>query len=311
MKKSYLKWVLRLCILAFIALNISAAFHGYSFTHFETTEVKKSKAEELSFTEKLSVLAFGIKNPRPKNQSFPTDPYQTFSIPSGEENLESWFIPADSAIGNILLFHGYGGYKSSMLSRAKIFNEMGYNCLLVDFRGSGGSSGNYTSIGYWEAEDVRSSVQYLQERFPGPTYVLGTSMGAAASMKAASDLNINGLILECPFESLLQTAKNRFEAMGLPPSPAAELLVFWGGIENGFWGFSHNPYEYAQEIETPTLLIYGEKDARVKRFEIDHIFENLNAQSELLILPKSSHGNYLETEREAWKNKLQEFLDKH
>ena len=33
-------------------------------------------------------------------------------------------------------------------------------------------------------------------------------------------------VLECPFDTLLHTVEARFNAMGLPGLPGAELLVF-------------------------------------------------------------------------------------
>ena len=114
--------------------------------------------------------------------------------------------------------------------------------------------------------------------------------------------------MECPFSSLLQTASNRFEAMGLPAFPAAHLLVFYGGIENGFWGFSHNPSTYSQHIDLPSLLMYGQKDGRVKQSEIDIIYEKLQGEKELLIFPAAGHGNYLEVDEEKWLEGVKRFL---
>jgi pimeloyl-ACP methyl ester carboxylesterase len=119
---------------------------------------------------------------------------------------------------------------------------------------------------------------------------------------------VKGIIIECPYESLLQTAKNRFEKMGIPTFPFAHFLVFWGGIENGFWGFSLNPAEYSKSIKIPTLLIYGEKDGRVKRFEIDNIYANLKGKKELLIFPEAGHGNYIQTNKDEWVKNVDEFL---
>ena len=64
------------------------------------------------------------------------------------------------------------------------------------------------------------------------------------------------------------------------------LLLFWGGIQNGFWGFSHNPVEYAKNIDCPTLLLYGEKDKSVSQKEIKEIFANLKGPKKLTIYKK-------------------------
>ena len=182
---------------------------------------------------------------------------------------------------------------------------------LVDFRGSGGSSGNTTTIGYQESEDVVTAVRYLQRQQVQNLYLLGTSMGSAAILKALSEesLEVQGLILECPYGSLLQTAKNRFETVGVPSFPAAHFLVLYGGLENGFWGFSHNPSAYSQSVETRTLLIFGEQDNRVKRFEIDEIYHNLKGEKELLIFPEAGHLDFLEKDQEKWVEEVRAFLN--
>ncbi|MEM7626278.1 MAG: alpha/beta fold hydrolase [Planctomycetota bacterium] len=305
------KWLFRITIAGFVLLNTSAAFHGYRFTHFADTEEAKTQANQLSFAEKLGVLFFGISNPRPVNQSLPQADFQTDTIPSGEEQLETWEIRADSAKGTVLLFHGYSGEKSSMLERAALIRELGYHTILVDFRGSGGSSGTTTTIGYRESQDVRAVVDELIAQGREQIYLMGTSMGAAAILKALSEdaAGVKGAIIECPFGSLLQTAKNRFERLGVPPFPAAHLLVFWGGIENGFWGFSLEPAEYSKEVRVPTLLMYGELDGRVKRLETDEIYANLAGEKDLLLFPQADHGNYLQVNEAKWVEGVSAFLE--
>lgn len=297
-------------IVLFILLNISSAFHAYKFTHFSETKEKKSNADKLSFLEKTTVLFFGVSNPRPKINKIHNTAFEIIKIKSENEELECWQINVDSAKGDVIIFHGYGSSKSALLTSAKLIQEMGFNTLLVDFRGSGGSTGNTTTVGFYEAKDVEASVKYLKSKNRKNIYLLGSSMGAAAVIKATAELNIGvkGIIIECPYESLIQTTKNRFEKMGIPTFPFAYLLVFWGGIENGFWGFSLNPAEYSNSIKIPSLLIYGEKDARVKRFEIDNIYSNLKGNKELLIFPEAGHGNYIQTNKDEWIKKVNEFL---
>jgi len=304
------KWLLRIFLVGFVLFNISAAFHGYKFTHFAKSDQAKSQADKLSKVEKLGLLFFGISNPRPENKSSPQSLFELVEIISYDEKLEGWYLETDSAKGEVILFHGYSGEKSAMLKRARLIREMGFNTLLVDFRGSGGSTGNTTTIGFEESKDVIASIEYLNKAGKKNIYLMGTSMGAAAILKAISeeDLPVKGIILECPFASLLQTAKNRFVKMGLPTFPAAHFLVFWGGIENGFWGFSHNPSTYSKAVNIPSLLIYGEKDARVRRFETDEIFANLAGDKNLLLFPNAAHGNYLEVDPTKWTQAVASFL---
>jgi alpha/beta superfamily hydrolase len=70
------------------------------------------------------------------------------------------YIPHSSAKGIVLMFHGYTACKASVLAEAKSFHDLGFATLLVDFRGSGGSSGCDTSIGMLEAEDVARTADH-------------------------------------------------------------------------------------------------------------------------------------------------------
>jgi hypothetical protein len=201
----------------------------------------------------------------------------------------------DSAKGTVILFHGYGAEKSSMLDKSDIFQQLGYNTLLVDFMGSGGSEGNQTTIGFKEAEEVMTCYKYLTAKGERHIYLFGTSMGAVAILKAIRDYHLepSGIIIECPFGSLYETTCARFRTMNVPCFPMAGLLVFWGGVENGFWAFSHNPVEYAKAVDCPTLLLYGGKDEKVSIEETEDIFVNLHGKKKLHVYEFAGHENYL------------------
>jgi hypothetical protein len=179
--------------------------------------------------------------------------------------------------------------------------------------GSGGSEGNQTTIGYKEAEEVKTAFDYLTQQGETKIYLFGTSLGAAAIMKAINDYHISpaGIIIECPFGSMYKTTCARFNNMHVPSFPMAALLVFWGGVENNFWAFGHRPTEYAKSIHCPTLLLYGEQDKNVSRGEIDEIYSNLNCKKDLKTFPLAGHENYLTQYKEQWFADVQEFLAKN
>ncbi|MCX6351881.1 MAG: alpha/beta hydrolase, partial [Bacteroidetes bacterium] len=276
-------------------MNIVAFFHAYKFTHFTSDIVTKTKdAKQLSTVEKIKTLFFGINNPRPTNHSTPSQKFRTIKLKSNKE-IECWSIKTEKPKGTVILFHGYSGEKSSMIDKSDEFLKMGYNTLLVDFMGAGGSEGNQTTAGFKEAEEVKTCYDYLSNAGEQKIYLYGTSMGAVAILKAIKDYQIkpSAIIIECPFGTMYQTTCARFKSLGVPSFPMAGLLVFWGGIQNGFWAFSHQPTEYAKSIKCPTLMLYGEKDEKVSRKEIDEIFANLNCKKELKTYPLAGHENYL------------------
>lgn len=300
----------------FFLMNIVSFFHAYKFTHFVDAGTTKTKRpDELSSLEKLKILMFGVNNPKPIAKIKPKRDYKTIKLQSNKE-IECWQIKQnkqDTSKGTVIIFHGYNGDKSTMLDNAEEFLNLGYNTILVDFMGSGGSEGNQTTIGFKEAEEVKTVYDYITEQNEKNIYLFGTSMGAVAIMKALRDYKLNprGIIIECPFGSMYQTTCNRFKKMNIPCFPMANMLVFWGGIQNGFWAFDHKPTEYAKAITCPTLLLYGEKDENVSREEIEEIYNNLQGKKTLKSYKHAGHENYLTNYRKEWIKDVSDFLNQN
>ena len=254
--------------------------------------------------------------PRPSNQSDPGSQGLTFETLhfQGKDgiNLEAWHIPQVNAKGLVLLLHGYSVCKSRLLPEAKAFHDLGYTAVLLDHRGCGGSDGNETTIGVNEADDLAAVVQSLQKTNPDqPLILYGRSMGAVAILRAISQDGVSpkAAIIECPFDRLLSTVENRFSAMALPTFPCAQLLVFWGGVQHGFNGFTHNPVEYARQVRCPVLQMHGQEDPRVTTEQAKEIFENLAGEKRFDLFPEVGHRSYLNAKPELWKRTVAEFLE--
>ena len=285
-------------------------FHGYKFTHFNGEEKKIGKTKPLTTADKIKTIFLGVESTRPGDPVLPLQPYQTVYVQSNVK-LQCWSLKADSAKGTVIIFHGYRASKSEMIDRSDEFLKLGYNTLLVDFMGSGGSEGSSTTIGYKEAAEVKACYDYVAAKGEKNIYLFGTSMGAVAIMKAVNDnpdMAAKGLLLECPFGTMYKTVSVRVKAMGVNPFPIAGMLMFWGGVENGFWPFSHNPEEYAKNIKLPVLLMYGGVDNRVSITETDAIFANLKGPKELRAFPLCGHEDYLPKYRDEWVSYVKSFL---
>ncbi len=305
----WLRRLLRTALSVFLLMNLVAFLHAWRFTHFTDQESAKPQAEELGWGKKIQYMLTGIPNPRPANISKPDTIFESVVL-NDKYASAGWWIPVDSARGTVILLHGYGGEKSNLLERGEIFRSMGYQVLLLDFRGSGESPGRATSIGFHESEQVLAAYNWVLKKSNQPVYFFGSSMGAAAALRAvyAHGIQPAGLVLECPFGSLLQTTRARFRQLQIPSFPMAELLVFWGGVQQGFNGFAHNPESYAQAVKCPTLLFYGSKDPKVSGAETTAIFQALQGPKKRIDFPEAAHEDFLKKYREEWTAEVQSFL---
>jgi alpha-beta hydrolase superfamily lysophospholipase len=301
---------LRILLLVFVLTNVIANFHAYKFTHYGPASDERLDVNRFTTAQKIKASLIGVSPSRPKTRRLPQRPYTSIRLKSNKE-IECWLMEVDSAKGTAILCHGYGGEKSSMLDKADVLLEAGYNTMLIDFMGSGGSEGYTTTIGFYEAQQVKSAYDYLWQKGERHFILLGTSMGAVAIIKAQHDYQLQGtsLVLECPFGSLLKAVRARFAIVGAPTFPMDRLLIFWGGLQQGFNAFKFSPEDYARDITCPSLLLYGEQDNRVSRSEIDSIFMHLKGPKTMRTYPLAGHESYLNQYRKEWIEDVKTFIN--
>ena len=305
-------------VLILISWNAVAIMHVRAMTRFVPEGQRTASPEELNAVDKIKTLVFGVRMPRPENSETPADyglEFESMTInSSAETTLGLWHVPNKNAKTIVLLCHGYGASKASLLDEAAAFVELGMACVLMDFPGSGESSGNRTTIGYNEADDVRSVVDHLQATFPEKKLILfGQSMGAAAVLRSSSIHQncVDAIIIEAVFDTLLQTVINRFNSMGVPPFPSAQLLTFWGGVVMGVKPFAHNPVDYAEGVRQPTLVLHGSDDPRARLGEGKRVFSALSGPKKLVVFDGVKHESFQGDNVKKWRTAVRDFVGEH
>jgi uncharacterized protein len=302
-------------ILAFILVQAVAFMQARAMTHFTGPGARTGTPETLGPLGRARVLLTGVRVPRPENHMTPAGlglAYETIRLPrEAGIRLEAWFVPAGE--GPVLLaFPGYATSKADILASAVLLHEMGYSILLVDFFGVGGSSGSGTSLGFDEARDVATALAYARERWPDrPLVLYGTSMGGAAVLRsiAYEGARPDGVILEATFDTLLHTTRNRFRAMGLPATPFAEMLLFWGGVQKGVDCFSMSPARDARHVTCPALVLQAGEDRRVRPAEAEALRRGFTAPCRFRVYPGVPHMLIAEARPVEWSRDVRSFLE--
>jgi len=110
-------------------------------------------------------------------------------FPAGDGvSLRGWFVSASPVAPSVILVPGFKDNRASMAPYARFLHAAGFNVLLYDSRGTGGSSGTF-SLGVREVNDVRGAVSYLARRRDlrdHRTGLLGVSLGAGVVIVAAA-----------------------------------------------------------------------------------------------------------------------------
>lgn len=300
-------WALVACAALLAGLNGVLFLHARAFLHFSEDAPRTAAPEQLGPLGRLEVALTGVRLPRPRNARTPTDlglPFETGSVVAADgTRLEAWWVPVSgSPRGRALLFHGYGGSKDQLLEVASWWHDRGFEVGLVDFRGAGGSAGDTTTLGWEEALDVVALHDAARRRGPEPVVLYGFSMGAAAIAGAVGrhGLRPDGAVLEACYASMRGTVANRFALLGLPATPLADLLVFWGGVSAGFDGASLRPVDDLRGTAVPLLVLHGEEDRRAPPADGRALAASAGAAAELVVLPRTAHQPGLGTRPPEW-----------
>lgn len=140
--------------------------------------------------------------------------------------IRAWFMPAKEARGVVIFVHGgnvnrrdpYAG--GLAIDRFLVAAHM--SVLALDLRNhgeSGTASGGRITLGVDESTDVRGAIDALATLAPKlPVYLMGTSMGGAAAIFAATDdARVKKLVLIDPLLDAHSTEIGALHAtLGLP-----------------------------------------------------------------------------------------------
>jgi fermentation-respiration switch protein FrsA (DUF1100 family) len=132
------------------------------------------------------------------------------SIKSDGFDINAWYVPAIASRGTVLFCHGNAGNIGFRMNNIRIWNQLGMNVLIFDYRGYGLSQGTTTEQGCYE--DVKACYSWLKEHYPtqGPFIIHGRSLGGGVASWAAENLSCDGLILESTFTSIPAMGQYRF-----------------------------------------------------------------------------------------------------
>ena len=178
----------------------------------------------------------------------------------------------------VLFFHGNAGNIYGRYKHAADLNKKGINVLLVEYRGYGLSEGEPTEPGLYR--DAEAAYRYLltEKGFkPSNIYILGRSIGSTVTMELSQNKNLGGIILISP----LSTGKEMAELMGL-----GWLSWFaWSAFDN---------VGKAKNIQSPVLLIHGDKDEITPLRFGKNLYEALPENKHLITVKGADHNGMIE-----------------
>lgn len=148
------------------------------------------------------LIVRSFKNPPQKHSKTPQEEgieFEEVSIPTkNNKNLYGWWIKVDKEAPTIILMHGWGRNVGKLMPYIKNLHGKGFNLLAFDSRNHGSSDTDDFSSMVKFAEDISASIDFIENKpsaQKGSAYIIGLSIGGAASIYAASsDTRIKKII---------------------------------------------------------------------------------------------------------------------
>ncbi len=176
--------------------------------------------------------------------------------------IHGWFIPYNRKSGTqkqatILFLHGNAGNISHRLDSIKVFNNLGLNILIIDYRGYGQSTGKPTEVGTYQ--DAEAAWHYLTSTRgikENKIILFGRSLGGSVAAWLASQHTPAALIIESSFSSAPSMGQRIY------PFLPVRLLS----------RFQYNTKEYVKAIHCPVLVAHSRDDDIIPYEEGREIF---------------------------------------
>jgi dipeptidyl aminopeptidase/acylaminoacyl peptidase len=209
--------------------------------------------------------------------------------------LRGWFVPSKNG-SSIVLVHGSGADRSSLLPELRALVTDGFGVLALDLPGHGESDGVVT-FGIAPVEAVEGAVDFLTKAadvHDGRIGVAGFSYGGAiAARAAASDCRMRAVaLIATPADAIDQT-----RAEYAPYGRAAQIGAFAVYWIRGIDLHGERPVDYVGKIAPrPLLIVAGAEDTTVPMSETQSLLAAAREPKRFVLLPQGAHGQFAEAD---------------
>ena len=210
------------------------------------------------------------------------------------------FYMKDLKQPSILYFHGNGEVIYDYDDVAPLYNALGVNLIVADYRGYGSSGGYPTFTDVCKDAKVIFNVvkgELAQREYSGKLWLMGRSLGSLSALEIAFHYQdkIEGLILESGFSNVARLINNFF---GLPENFPVQQ-------------FDQDCLDMLKSITLPALILHGDMDHIVPYKEGLYIHENLSStEKKMITISNAGHNDimYMGMKKKQYFEPIKDFI---
>ncbi len=206
-------------------------------------------------------------------------------------NLLGWYHKKKSKNYKTILFlHGNAGSLENRIHKINNFKNMNINFLIIAWRGFSGNQGKPNEKGLYD--DARGAIHWLENEGVKKKDIIiyGESLGTGVAIEVAQNNDFAGVILESPFTSMIDAAKNKY-----PFFPIKLLLKD-----------KYESDKKIQNVKSPILIMHGEVDKIVPFWMGKKIYDIANEPKYSYF---SKYDNHMMEYNENLLSALQKFIN--
>ncbi len=233
----------------------------------------------------------------------------SFPSPSGA-TLHGWWLPGSQSKAGVVLMHGSGTDRRSMLERARMLKAAGYPVLLFDFQAQGESLGSHVTDGYLEALDARAAVEFMRQRGVEKVGIIGFSLGAAAAVLGPEGpLPVDAMVLEALYPTVEEATANRIRLhLGAWSGWLYPLFTWQLQPRLGIAPAALRPIDRIDEVKAPILFIAGAEDSHTPLAESERLYAKASEPKQLWVVPDAHHEDFYERDPDAYRQHVLDFF---
>lgn len=267
----------------------------------------------LLFITGCAVYKVGSELSAPAQRKVGTAPPDLNAVDVQIGGVKGWFVSAGEKAACILLMHGVGADRRSMVERARILRRSGYSSLLFDFQAHGESEGEKITFGYLEARNAKAAAAFLRMESGCPRIAaIGQSLGGAAALLGETPIDVDALVLESVYPTIEEAVTDRLRMrVGGMGSIFSPLLIWQLEPRLGVKPEDLRPISRIGGFRHPILVASGSEDRHTTIDEARRLFAVANEPKEFWEVPGAAHVDLQRFAPEAYGEKVLGFLSRY
>jgi hypothetical protein len=203
---------------------------------------------------------------------------ELFLNPDEEAVINALHFKVENPKGTILYFHGNQGDLQRWGKITEYFVEKKFDVFVMDYRTYGKSKGMLNEEALYK--DAAFMYDYVKERYDeNDITVYGRSLGTTFATFVASKNNPKQLILESPYYSIVDIAKNRF-----PFIPVTQ-----------FMNYEFPTYKFIKKTHCKITIIHGTSDKVVPFSSGEKLFQAaIKPNTRFISVEGAGHNNLID-----------------